>query len=222
MLRECETNLMLNFEGQVRSGQVMFSVSRPGLRSKSSDASYFRVDAVRHHTRFRTESRGPVENCPVPGMLAAKAWAAAGNLKFQAQAEHGSPNLGISRWAWRQPEGAEGSLRVKTLARTGPHAPPTGTFGSGTPRPHGLLAASLPVALPVRPGHGTPDGNRGWERSRAARGGPDPRPIGDGDGGGSPIPGKSGMVCTMGMGMMDPRSPANRPRGSGVGMDPRL
>jgi hypothetical protein len=46
-------------------------------------------------------------------MLAAKAWAAAG--KFQAQAEHhdGSANLqpvGISRWAWRQPEGAEGSL----------------------------------------------------------------------------------------------------------------
>ncbi len=43
-------------------------------------------------------------------MLAAKAWAAAG--KFQAQAEHhdGSANLGVSRWAWRQPKGAEGSL----------------------------------------------------------------------------------------------------------------
>ena len=44
---------------------------------------------------------------------------------------------------------------------------------------------------------------------------PDSRQIGDGGGGGPPIPGKSGMAVGM-----DPRSPANR--GSGVGRDPRL
>ena len=36
---------------------------------------------------------------------------------------------------------------------------------------------------------------------------PDPRPIGGGDGGGPPIPGKSGVVVGA---RVDPRSPANR------------